>query len=144
MSQENPEHLHDVVCGKPERKNPCVWVNVPGKCGLSGASSGCTKTQKKQPHVRVNVPGKSGILRASAGCKHTVTRQKSCTTQIILYPLQYPGNSYHIYMVIYTYSIYILDMNMRSGSQALLHVGKSEKSEKSGVFRVLQILYVRV
>ena len=49
---------------------------------------------------------------------------KSCTTQIILYPLQVPGNSYHIYMVIYTYSMY---MNMRSGSHALLHVGKNGK-----------------
>ena len=70
-----------------------------------------------------------------------VTRQKSCTTQIILYPLQDPENSYHIYMVIYTYAIYIFDINMRSGSHALLHVGKSEKC---GVFRVLQILYVRI
>ena len=35
--------------------------------------------------------------------------------------------SYHINMIIYKYSIYIFDMNMRSGSHALLHVGKSEK-----------------
>ena len=41
----------------------------------------------------------------------------------------------------YRYSIYILDMNMRSGSHALLHV---EKSEKNGVLRVLQILHVRL
>ena len=53
----------------------------------------------------------------------TVTIQKSCTTQIILYPLQVSGNSYHIYMVIYKYSICIFDMNMRSGSHALLYVG---------------------
>ena len=72
---------------------------------------------------------------------HTVTRQKSCTTQIILYLLQVPGNSYHIYIIIYIYSVYILDMNMRSGSHALLHV---EKSEKNGVLRDLQILHVRV
>jgi len=30
-------------------------------------------------------------------------------------------------MIIYKYSMYIFDMNMRSGSHALLHVGKSEK-----------------
>ena len=61
--------------------------------------------------------------------------------KIILYLPQVPGNGYHIYMVIYTYSIYIFDMNMRSGSHALLHV---EKSEKNGVLRVLWILHVRV
>ena len=44
-------------------------------------------------------------------------------------------------MIIYTYLIYIFDMNMTSGSHALLHI---EKSEKNGVLRVLQILYVRV
>ena len=44
-------------------------------------------------------------------------------------------------MVMYTYSIYIFDMNMRSGCYSLLHVGKSEKN---GVLRVLQILHVRV
>ena len=44
-------------------------------------------------------------------------------------------------MIIYIYSIYIFDMNMRSGSHALLHV---EKSENNGVLRVLQILHVMV
>jgi hypothetical protein len=73
--------------------------------------------------------------------KHKVTMQMSCTTQIILYPSQVPGNSYHMYMVIYKYSIYIFDMNMISGSHALLHV---EKSEKNGVLRVSQILHIRV
>ena len=73
--------------------------------------------------------------------QYTVTRQKSRTTQIILYLLQVLGNSYHIYMIIYIYSIYIFDMNMRSGSHALLHV---EKSDKNGVLGVLQILHVRV
>ena len=72
---------------------------------------------------------------------HTVTRQKSCTTQIILYLIQVLRNSYHIYMIIYIYSIYIFDMNMRSGSRALLHVAKSEKN---GVLKILQILDVRV
>ena len=61
--------------------------------------------------------------------------------KIILYLLQVPGNSYHIYMIIYTYSMYIFDMNMRSGSHALLH---AQKSEKNGVLSVLQILHVRV
>ena len=44
-------------------------------------------------------------------------------------------------MIIYIYSIYVSDINMRSESHALLHV---EKSEKNGVLRVLQILHVRV
>ena len=61
--------------------------------------------------------------------------------KIILYLLQVPGNSYHIYMIIYTYLIYIFDMNMKFGSHALLHV---EKSEKNGILRVLQILHLRV
>ena len=60
---------------------------------------------------------------------------------MVLYLLQVLRNSYHIYMIIYIYSIYIFDMNMRSESHALLHV---EKSEKNGVLRVLQILHVRV
>ena len=44
-------------------------------------------------------------------------------------------------MIIYTYSIYIFDMNMRFGSHALLHVEKSEKNE---VLRVLQIHHAGV
>ena len=35
----------------------------------------------------------------------------------------------------------IFDMNVRSGSHALVHV---EKSKKSGVLRVLHILHVRL
>ena len=73
----------------------------------------------------LKIGGGKKLLHSQGGS--TVTGQKSCTIQIILYPLQAPGNSYHIYMVIYTYSIYIFDMNMRSGSHALLHVEKSEK-----------------
>jgi len=44
-------------------------------------------------------------------------------------------------MIIYKYSIYIFDMNMRFGYHALLHVGKSKKSE---VLKSPQILYGRV
>ena len=40
--------------------------------------------------------------------------------KIILYLSQVLGNSHHIYMIIYIYSRYIFDMNMRSGSHALL------------------------
>ena len=61
--------------------------------------------------------------------------------KIILYLLQVSRNSYHIYMIIYIYSRYIFDMNMRSGSHALLHV---EKGETNGVLTVLQILHLRV
>ena len=68
-------------------------------------------------------------------------RQKSCMAQIILYLPQVPENSYHINMVKCKYFIYIFDMNMRSGRHALFHVGETEKN---GVFRVLQILHVRV
>jgi len=57
----------------------------------------------------------------------TVTLQNFCTTQKIIYLPQVLETSYHINMIIYKYSIYIFDMNMRSGSHALLHVGKSEK-----------------
>jgi len=57
----------------------------------------------------------------------TVTLQKFCTTHKILYLPQVLGSRYHINMIIYKYSIYIFDMNMRSGSHALLHVEKSEK-----------------
>jgi len=58
---------------------------------------------------------------------HTVTLQKFCTTQKILYLPQVLGTSYHINMIIYNNSIYTFEMNMRSGSHALLHVKKSEK-----------------
>jgi len=58
---------------------------------------------------------------------YTVTLQKFCTTQKIIYLPQILETSYHINMIICKYSIYIFDMNMRSGSHALLHVGKSEK-----------------
>jgi len=64
-------------------------------------------------------------------CTHfwhlTVTLQKFCTTQKIIYLPQVLETSYHINMIIYKYSIYIFDMNMRSGSHALFHVRKSEK-----------------
>ena len=59
--------------------------------------------------------------------KATVTLQKFCTTQKIIYLPQVLETSYHINVIIYKYSIYIFDMNMRFGSHALLHVGKSEK-----------------
>jgi hypothetical protein len=59
--------------------------------------------------------------------KYTVTHYKFCTTWKILYLPQVLGTSYHINMIIYKYSIYIFEMNMKSGSHALLHVGKSKK-----------------
>jgi len=73
--------------------------------------------------------------------RHTVTMQKFCTIQKILYLPQVLGTSYHINMIIYKYSIYIFDMNMRSGSHALLHVGKSKESK---VLTAPQILHVKV
>ena len=30
------------MCRKPEKNNPGVWLNVPGKCRISGVSVGCT------------------------------------------------------------------------------------------------------
>jgi len=66
------------------------------------------------------------MLLADSGLP-TVTLQKFCTTQKILYLSQVLGTSYHINMIIYKYYIYIFKMNMRSGSHALLHVGKNKK-----------------
>ena len=67
---------------------------------------------------------------------YTVTRQKS--TQIILYLPQVPENSYHINMVICKYSIYIFDMNMRSGCHALFYVGETEKIVFLEVYKYFQ------
>ena len=71
----------------------------------------------------------------------TVTLQKFCTTHKILYLPQVLGTRYHINVIIYKYSTYIFDINMRSGSHALLHV---EKSEKNDMLTAPQILHVVV
>jgi len=79
-----------------------------------------------------------------------IHKKASCQTYSDSAKVLHPTKKYYIFpkfwglvtiLIIYKYSIYIFDMNRRSGSHALLHAGKSEKNE---VLTAPQILHVRV